>query len=94
MSPAQKVSPHHIPYYFAACNHKVATPSRSHSKELATQQEADLHAEDLKPAELQKLKQELELNNLTGRMVTFDRVLKSWVTWYRYVFNLFVPFPW
>jgi len=93
MSPAQKTSPRCIPYYFAARNRQVGTPPRSLSEEHAAQQEADLRAEDLKPAELRKLKQELELNNLTGRMVTFDRVLKSWVTWYRYVFNLFMPFP-
>jgi hypothetical protein len=82
MSPKQKSQLSRIPFYFAA-RRRNATPPRSVSEELQAQQETDLRAEDIKPAELRKLKQDLELYNAVGRLVTFDKILKDWVTWNR-----------
>ena len=50
-------------------------------EDLKAQQEIDLCAEDLKPAKLHRLQQELDLYNATGRIVTFNKVLNNWVTW-------------
>ena len=88
MSFPQKYQPSCIPFYFAVRHHDC-TPPRSVSEELQAQQDLDLRAEDLKPAELRKLKQDLDLYNATGRIVTFDRILRDWVTWNRYVFKFF-----
>jgi tRNA A37 N6-isopentenylltransferase MiaA len=86
MSSPQKSNPSRIPFYFAA-RRRDRTPPRSDSEALEAQQNVDLHAEDLKPAELRRLKRDLELFNATGRIVTFDKVLKDWTTWNRYVFR-------
>jgi hypothetical protein len=75
--------PSHIPNYFAARLHRAATPPQFLSEQLQDQQETDLHAEDLKPAELRKLKQELDLYNAMGRIVTYNKILKDWATWSR-----------
>ena len=88
MSSPRKSQPNRIPFYFAA-RRRDRTPPRSVSEELQAQQDLDLRAEDLKPAELRKLKQDLDLYNATGRIVTFDRILRDWVTWNRYVFKFF-----
>src|ERR1700729_3434971 len=88
MSSPQKSQTSRIPFYFAArCRNR--TPPLSAAEEREAQQDLDLHAEDLKPAELRKLKQDLDLYNATGRIVTFDKVLRDWVTWDRYVFRFF-----
>jgi hypothetical protein len=82
MPPMQKSQLSRIPFYFAA-RRRNAAPPRSFSQELEAQQETDLRAEDLKPAELRKLNRDLELYNAMGRLVTFDKVIKDWVTWNR-----------
>ena len=88
MSFPRKSQPSRIPFYFTA-RHRDRTPPRSASEELEAQQGLDMHAEDHKPAELRKLKQDLDLYNATGRIVTFDKILRDWVTWDRYVFRFF-----
>ena len=90
MSSPQK-SQSRIPFYFAA-RRRNRTPPRSALEELEAQQDLDLRAEDLKPAELRKLKRDLDLYNATGRIVTFDKVLRDWVTWNRYVRKFFEIF--
>ena len=81
--------PTHISAYFAVChNHNHSRNSispRSCSEDLKAQKEIDLHAEDLKPAKLHRLQQELNLYNATGHIVTFNKVLNDWVTWDRFV---------
>ena len=59
MSSPRKSQPNRIPFYFAA-RRRDHTPPRSVSEELQAQQDLDLRAEDLKPAELCKLKQDLK----------------------------------
>ena len=59
------------------------------SEELQSQQDLEFHAEDLKTAELHKLKQDLNLYNATGHIVTFDRIVRDWVAWNKYVFKFF-----
>lgn len=84
--PSQKSLPRRIPFYFAARTRPCHTPTiRSASQELEAQQTEDLNAHDLLPAQLRKLKQDLELYNNLGQMVTFCTVLKDWVFWNRYV---------
>jgi hypothetical protein len=83
MSPVRKSQPSRLPLYFAVRRRHEPTPPRSLSEELVAEQETDLRAEDLKPAELRKLRQDLDLFNATGRIVTFNKVLKDWVTWIR-----------
>ena len=90
--PSSRYQPSRIPAYFAACrngkrNHSrnSTPPPRSLSEDLEAQQEIDLRAEDLKPAKLRRLQQELNLYNATGHIVTFDKVLNDWVTWDRFV---------
>ena len=77
-----------IPFYFAT-RWRDRTPPQSTLEELEAQQDLDLHAEDLKPAKLCKLKRDLDLYNATGHIVTFDKVLRDWVTWNRYVHKIF-----
>jgi hypothetical protein len=74
-------------YFFARRRHSAALPP-SRSDKLQAQQDADLRAEDLKPSQLRKLKEELDLWNATGRIVTFDITLKDWADWNRYVFSV------
>ena len=82
MPPMQKSHLSRIPFYFTA-RHRNVAPPWSFSQELEAQQETDLCAEDLKLVELHKLNRDLELYNAMGRLVTFDKVIKDWVTWNR-----------
>jgi hypothetical protein len=86
MSSSQKSKSSRIPFYFAARCRDRTTP-QSASEELEAQQNVDLDAEDLKPAELRKLKRDLDLYNARGCIVTFDKVLRDWAIWDRYVFR-------
>lgn len=68
----------------------IARPRREPSPVMLTplqeqeaQQEEDLRAEDLKPSEIRQLHKDLDFWNTVGRMVSYDRDLKDWVTWYR-----------
>jgi hypothetical protein len=87
MSPTRKSLPSRIPFYFSARSRTYRTPSvtRSASQELQAEQAEDLRAHDLLPADLRKLKQDLELYNNIGRIVTFNKTLKDWVVWDRYI---------
>jgi hypothetical protein len=53
-------------------------------EELEAQQAEDLQAHDLLPADLRKLKQDLDFYNSIGRLVTFNKIIKDWVVWDRY----------
>ena len=86
MSSPQKSNSSCIPFYFAA-RRRDRTAPQSDSEALKAQQNVDLCAEDLKPAELCRLKRDLELFNAMGCIVTFDKVLKDWATWSWYVFR-------
>jgi len=80
------------PFYFTSryrSRHLPATaPIRSFSQEHEAHQVEDLNAHDLLPAELRQLKQDLAFYNNIGRLVTFNRVIKDWVTWDRCVYIL------
>jgi hypothetical protein len=91
MSSLQESRSSRVPFYFTA-RRRDRTPPRSASEELEAQQALDLRAEDLKPAKLRKLKRDLDLYNAIGRIITFDKVLRDWVTWNRYVYKFFDVF--
>jgi len=82
-----KSLPRHSPFYFTARDQsrRASGPIRSASEDLEAQHIEDLKAHDLLPAEFRKLKQDLELYNNIGHMVTFDRIIKDWVVWTRYL---------
>lgn len=48
-------------------------------------QEDDLWAHDLLPVELHKLKQYLDHYNSICHLITFNKIIKDWVVWDRYV---------
>jgi hypothetical protein len=86
--PASNKSLPRAPFYFTSryrSRHAPATTVRSSEEELQANQAEDLHAQDLLPVELRKLKQDLDLYNNIGRLVTFNKVIKDWVAWDRFV---------
>ena len=78
------------PFYITSRYRSRHAPTIAHSssQELEAHQADDLQACDLLPAELRKLKQDLELYNSIGRLLTFDKIIKDWVVWDRYVLVL------
>ena len=92
--PLQKSLPHHIPFYFAAHTqpHYTPTTTCSTSQGLKAQQTEDLNTHNLLPTQLCKLKQDLELYNNLGQMVTFCTILNNWVVWDQYE-HFFLSWP-
>ena len=79
-----------IPFYFNACARSCHNPSlttHSPSQQLDAEQTEDLRAQDLLPADLCRLKRDLELYNNIGHIVTFNRTIKDWVVWDRCVLS-------
>lgn len=75
------------PFYITAryrSRHAPSNVARSSSEELEALQAEDLQAHDLLPADLRKLKRDLDFYNSIGRLVTFNKIIKDWVVWDRY----------
>jgi hypothetical protein len=85
---------HHIPYFFRT--QQLRRPGRRSLflSQLASgtapmdtlrrnQLNLDIASHDLPLAHLRELQEDLEINNILGRMVTFDVVTQTWVDWQR-----------
>ena len=84
----------HIPYYFRSRlrpGHRSVFASQltrtiPPQTLLQNQLDLDIASHDLPTAHLRELREDLEINNILGRMVTFDIASRTWVDWDRYVF--------
>jgi hypothetical protein len=90
---------YHIPFYFHSRlrpGHRSVSLSQLASSTLpqqtlqCNQLDLDIASHDLPLACLWELREDLEINNILGRMVTFDVALRNWVSWDRYVLCPFV----
>jgi hypothetical protein len=83
----------HIPFYFnarrplaatssvtvAAHHDSLRSPTTSTNDSLAL----DIASHDLPRPRLRELREDLEIANMTGHMVTFDVATGRWVDWIR-----------
>jgi hypothetical protein len=78
-----------IPFYFNArrplgASGSPATVHSLHSDTTANDTLAlDIASHDLPRPRLRELREDLEIANMTGRMVTFDVTTGRWVDWIR-----------
>jgi hypothetical protein len=93
----------HIPYYFRSRlrpGHRSVSASQLTTSPiplqtlLQNQLDLDIASHDLPTAHLRELREDLEINNILGRMVTFDVASRTWVDWDRYVFCLQISLLW